>query len=42
MGHSKGGDMNARYDLIEDSDLLAEVFPATSDQTSDLGTKMKK
>jgi integrase len=22
MGHSTGGDMNARYDLIEDSDLF--------------------
>lgn len=45
MGHSKGGDMNARYDLVEDSDLLAavdlmaDVFSATDDQTSDQGAK---
>jgi integrase len=25
MGHSKGGDMHARYDRIEDSDLLAAI-----------------
>jgi integrase len=41
MGHSTGGDMHARYDLVEDSDLLAaidqveRVFSENLDQNLD-------
>jgi integrase len=48
MGHSKGGDMHARYDRIEDSDMLAaidlieKVFSANGDQNGDQGAKKKK
>jgi integrase len=48
MGHSKGGDMHARYDRIEESDMLAavdlieKVFSASVDQNVDHGAKSRK
>jgi integrase len=48
MGHSKGGDMHARYDRIEESDMLAavdlieKVFSANVDQNVDHGAKSRK
>jgi len=48
MGNSTGGDMNARYDKIEDSDLLEaidrieEVFSANVAQTVAKGAKTRE
>jgi len=48
MGHSIGGNMHARYDRIDDSDLLAaidrieEVFPANVAQNFAKGAKSKR
>ena len=48
MGHSTGGDMHARYDKVEDSDLLEaidrmeKVFSANLDQNLDHGRKTKR
>jgi hypothetical protein len=45
MGHATGADMNARNDLIEDSDLLAavdhmaEFFSVSVDQNVDQTAK---
>jgi integrase len=47
MGHSTGGDMNARYDRIEDSDLLTAIdriegmFSATIHQSIDQADKKR-
>jgi len=48
MGHSTGGDMHARYDKVEDSDLLEaidqieRVVSASIDQSIDQGAKSKE
>ena len=48
MGHSTGGDMHARYDLVEDSDLLAavdqveRVFSENLDQNLDQTVRGRK
>jgi integrase len=48
MGHSTGGDMHARYDKVEDSDLLEaidrmeEVFSANGDLNGDPRAKTKR
>jgi len=46
MGHSSGGDMNRRYDTIEDSDLIEaidkiETFLQSTDQSTDQEAKIE-